>query len=326
MGVGVTAAPRISVIVPVYRAQEYLADCVNSLLAQTFQDFELLLVDDGSPDECPRLCEAFAQKDSRVRVLHQENQGVSAARNTGIETARGAFLAFVDADDWVEPAFLQRLYACIGDAQIALCGVADGAPFSPPAERFTRSEMRLRPSRYAQLAYTNYAINKLYRRELLLPTGPRFDPAMRRGEDAAFVAACLQKCDAFAACPELLYHYRANDDSATHRFYTGICRDESKLWQLQKPLFAPQEMAADERLWYDRWAYGKIIAVLRYIAQYAPNAAVRRQYIAEFLADAERQERFTRLPTGIGGRSKLYAELAKHGWYGALGAWLKRLG
>ena len=152
MGVGVTAAPRISVIVPVYRAQEYLADCVNSLLAQTFPDFELLLVDDGSPDECPRLCEAFAQKDSRIRVIHQENQGVSAARNTGIEAARGAFLAFVDADDWVEPAFLQRLYACIGDAQIALCGVADGAPFSPPAERFTRSEMRLRPSRYAQLA------------------------------------------------------------------------------------------------------------------------------------------------------------------------------
>ena len=128
---GVTAAPRISVIVPVYRAQEYLADCVNSLLAQTFPDFELLLVDDGSPDECPRLCEAFAQKDSRIRVLHQENQGVSAARNTGIEVARGAFLAFVDADDWVEPAFLQRLYACIGDAQIALCGVADGAPLLP---------------------------------------------------------------------------------------------------------------------------------------------------------------------------------------------------
>ena len=297
-------------IVPVYRAQEYLADCVNSLLAQTFQDFELLLVDDGSPDECPRLCEAFAQKDSRIRVIHQDTQGVSAARNTGLEAARGAFLAFVDADDWVEPAFLQRLYACIGDAP----------------ERFTRSEMRLHPSRYAQLAYTNYAINKLYRRELLLPTGPRFDPAMRRGEDAAFVAACLQKCDVLAACPELLYHYRANDDSATHRFYEGICRDESKLWQLQKPLFAPQEMAADERLWYDRWAYGKIIAVLRYIAQYAPNAAVRRQYIAEFLADAERQERFTRLPAGIGGRSKLYAELAKHSWYGALGAWLKRLG
>ena len=149
---------------------------------------------------------------------------------------------------------------------------------------------------------------------------------MRRGEDAAFVAACLQKCGVLAARPELLYHYRANDDSATHRFYEGICRDESKLWQLQKPLFAPQEMAADERLWYDRWAYGKIIAVLRYIAKYAPNAAVRRQYIAEFLADAERQERFTRLPAGIGGRSKLYAELAKHGWYGALGAWLRWLG
>ena len=149
---------------------------------------------------------------------------------------------------------------------------------------------------------------------------------MRRGEDAAFVAACLQKCDALAARPELLYHYRANDDSATHRFYEGICRDESKLWQLQKPLFAPQEMAADERLWYDRWAYGKIIAVLRYIAKYAPNAAVappihcgisgRRGTPRAVHPSARRDRR----------RSKLYAELAKHGWYGALGAWLKRLG
>lgn len=243
-----------------------------------------------------------------------------------MEAARGDFLAFVDSDDWVEPDFLQQLYEAIGNSQLSLCGVADQAPFAPPAECVSRQQMQHQPSRYAQLVYTNYAINKLYRRELLLPTGPRFDPAMKRGEDAAFVAACLQKCDTISACAGILYHYRVNEASATHRFYEGICRDEAKLWEAQRSLFAPTQMSAEEKIWFDRWSYGKIISVLRYIAVYAPTPAVRSRYIADFLQDPERFERFTHLPPGIGGRSRLYAMLARRKWFGTLGFWLGRLG
>ena len=318
--------PCISVIVPVYQAQAYLDTCVNSILTQTFPDFELILVDDGSTDDSLRLCNVYQQQDPRVRVLHQSNQGVSTARNVGIEQASGQFLAFVDADDWVEPSFLQCLHDAIGTAQISLCGVADEAPFAPPREEIALQDMRIHPSRYAQLAYTNYAVNKLYRRELLLPEGPRFVPDMKRGEDAAFVSACLQKCDRMAACPDTLYHYRMNEASATHRFYEGICRDESRLWEAQRPLFVPEQMSQEEKVWFDRWSYGKIIAVLRYIARYAPTSAIRGQYIKDFLADPERMERFTSLPSRIGGRSKLYAPLAKHGWYVFLGNCLRRLG
>lgn len=319
---GGDVVPVISVIVPVYQAQAYLSVCIDSLLAQTFRKWELLLIDDGSTDASPQICDTYAAKDTRVQVTHQKNQGVSTARNVGIAQARGDYLAFVDADDWVEPCFLQRLLDVIGPAQMALCGVADAAPFSPSLERFTRQQMQVQPSRYAQLVYTNYAINKLYRRELLLPDGPRFDTSMKRGEDAAFVAACLQKCDTIAACPDILYHYRVNEASATHRFYEGICRDEDKLWNAQRALFAPEQMSADEKIWFDRWSYGKIISVLRYIAAYAPSPAVRGRYMANFLQDPERFERFTCLPPGIGGRSRLYATVARRRWFRILGYYL----
>ena len=93
--------PEISVIVPVYRAQEFLSKCTASILSQTFQDLELLLIDDGSPDTSGQLCDQIAQSDPRVRVFHKENGGVSSARNLGMEQAKGTYLAFADADDWL---------------------------------------------------------------------------------------------------------------------------------------------------------------------------------------------------------------------------------
>ena len=99
----------ISVIVPVYNAGEYLEKCVNSILNQTFTDFELILVDDGSTDASGSMCDEFAQKDSRVKVIHQSNAGSSAARNVGIKASSGAFLSFVDSDDWLDPDFLEVL-------------------------------------------------------------------------------------------------------------------------------------------------------------------------------------------------------------------------
>ncbi len=106
--------PKISVIVPVYKVEKYIHRCVDSILNQTFRDFELILVDDGSPDNCGAICDEYAQKDGRVVVIHQENGGLSAARNVGIDWAfansESQWLAFVDSDDWVHPQFLELLY------------------------------------------------------------------------------------------------------------------------------------------------------------------------------------------------------------------------
>lgn len=102
--------PAISVIIPVYKAEKHLDACLSSVVSQTFEDIEVLLVDDGSPDRCPELCDRWAERDSRIRVLHRPNGGAAAARNAGIDAATGRFLAFVDADDRLKPDALQRAY------------------------------------------------------------------------------------------------------------------------------------------------------------------------------------------------------------------------
>ena len=118
-------SPEISIIVPVYKVEKYLNECIDSILAQTFTDFELILVDDGSPDNCPALCDAAAEKDSRVRVIHQQNKGLSGARNAGIDVARGNWLSFIDSDDTVEKTFCEKLYraATESGAELAACNM-----------------------------------------------------------------------------------------------------------------------------------------------------------------------------------------------------------
>ena len=115
--------PKISVIVPVYKAEHYLARCVDTLLAQTFDDFEVILVDDGSPDNSGAICDEYALKDKRVRVIHQPNAGVSMARQKGLDNARGEYVIHADPDDWVEPDMLKELYAKAKeeDADMVIC-------------------------------------------------------------------------------------------------------------------------------------------------------------------------------------------------------------
>ena len=102
--------PLVSVIVPVYKVEPYLERCLDSLVAQTLKEIEIIVIDDGSPDRCGEICDAYAAKDARFRVVHQENRGLSAARNAGIELARADYLMFVDSDDWVEPEFCRLPY------------------------------------------------------------------------------------------------------------------------------------------------------------------------------------------------------------------------
>ena len=113
----------ISVIIPVYKVETYLRRCIDSVLAQTYKNLEIILVDDGSPDGCPAICDAYAAQDSRVQVIHRKNAGLSGARNSGMDVAKGAYFVFVDSDDYVTPDFVERLYdACVttGSA-ISIC-------------------------------------------------------------------------------------------------------------------------------------------------------------------------------------------------------------
>ena len=123
--------PEISVIVPIYKVEPYLRRCVDSILAQTFADFEVILVDDGSPDGCPAICDEYAGKDERVRVIHQENGGLSAARNAGLDwvfaNSDSRWISFVDSDDWVHPRFLEYLHRAVVEnkVKISVCNVKE---------------------------------------------------------------------------------------------------------------------------------------------------------------------------------------------------------
>lgn len=116
---------KISVVVPIYKVQDYLERCIKSIINQTYDNLEIILVDDGSPDECPKICDEYALKDERIKVIHKENGGLSDARNFGTAAATGKYISFIDSDDWISKDFFSLLYYAIieNDCQIAECGV-----------------------------------------------------------------------------------------------------------------------------------------------------------------------------------------------------------
>ena len=166
--------PEISVIVPVYKVEKYLNECIDSILAQTFTDFEVILVDDGSPDNCPAMCDAAAQRDERVRVIHKANGGVSTARNAGLAAARGNWVGFVDSDDVIDKTYLEKLYCAAkqSGAEIAACNMLfmqeDGIPCRYQ-ERPLRTEVLSQDEAIHRMRLTPLiqATTRLHRRDIL---------------------------------------------------------------------------------------------------------------------------------------------------------------
>lgn len=182
--------PELSIIVPVYNVEEYLPKCIDSILVQTFTDFELILIDDGSPDRCGEICDEYAAKDSRIVVIHQKNQGVSAARNAGLDIAKGTYIGFVDSDDWIEPELYQTAirtaetpYDIISFGIQYIEGDRIGGGLDPDAE-YTQEE--LLSDLVAQPSQLGCGVvNKLYRRSLL--RGVRFPIGFPMCEDRIFL-------------------------------------------------------------------------------------------------------------------------------------------
>lgn len=314
----------ISVVVPVYNCAPYLDACLHSLQAQTWQNWEAVLVDDGSSDGSAALCDAWSQKDARIRVLHQKNAGVSAARNAGIEAVRGDYLAFVDADDRVEPEFLQTLRETIGDTQLAVCCVFDPSDWNEKIreEVVPLDVLRTTPSRYANPVYTNYPCNKLFLTGLIRKNGLTFPVGVRRCEDAYFVQDYLLCCKSIAVTTKKLYHYDQHDGSAMHRFYAGVCDDELPLMKRQYDLFhpaGPDSLRKEEEQAFALWQYGKVLAILRYILQYASEPAVCKAQVRRLLEFPLARHTMLNPPAGTGKKAILAALLLQmHAWDGLI--------
>lgn len=206
----------ISVIVPVYKVEEFLSRCVDSILCQSYSDFDLVLVDDGSPDRCGDMCEAYARQDSRVHVIHQENGGLSAARNSGIDWAfrnsGSRWLAFVDSDDWVHPDFLKVLYET---AEQTLCKISVCDFFRTSGEDFPEqpyhTAMRIAAGDFYcgdyQNGQTAVAWNKLYHKSLF--KNLRY-PVGKLHEDEFTTYQAVYQAGAVGVTPMVLYAYYQN--------------------------------------------------------------------------------------------------------------------
>lgn len=209
---GSSPIPRISVIVPVYKVEKYLPECIDSILAQTFTDFELILVDDGSPDNSGKICDDYATRDSRIRVFHKENGGVSSARNLGIDNATGEWMTFIDSDDWViSQEWEKALFALSMDRNCELllstmCGRESGEIRTLEFGDWLYSGGWERLS--MPLAFFRTHIIK--RNQIRFPLGVRY------GEDRLFCFKYLYFCSRIFCLGISYYNYRQREDSSMH--------------------------------------------------------------------------------------------------------------
>lgn len=216
----------ISVIVPVFNVEKYLEKCILSILAQTYKNFELILVDDASPDSCPEICDRYANIDQRIRVLHcKKNGGLSAARNIGIEAARGKWITFVDSDDWVSQEMLQYLYEGVkkNDAQIAVCdffrvyenGESTGESFGNfEGGIFTYEDVVRKFAGDENIWYT-IMFGKLFDSTLFKEI--RF-PQGKLNEDVFVTLKLFKQCRRVCSISRKLYYYVSRNTSIMHKY------------------------------------------------------------------------------------------------------------
>lgn len=215
---------KISVIVPIYGVEKYLQRCIDSLLKQTYTDYELILVDDGSPDSCPIICDEYAKRDKRIKVIHKENGGLSDARNTGMQEATGEYIVFVDSDDWVCDDYLEKLLQAISDTEADICECeviyAYGDEQKPmqisKALDIYSAEQSLKLLMEDRV-FHQYVWNKIYRREVI---GDILFPKGKTNEDEFWTYQIFGKAKKIIKIQAALYFYFQRPDSIMGSAYS----------------------------------------------------------------------------------------------------------
>ena len=203
--------PSLSIIMPVYNVERYLREAVDSVIAQTFTDWELILIDDGSPDNCPAICDSYAAADPRIRVIHQANGGLSAARNSGLEISEGRVIGFVDSDDRIDSRMYEKMIAAMTkhNADMVLCGYCfewrnrTKIKQPMPCASVLSHDEAMREL-FENRAIESYSWDKIYRREII----SSLYPVGRNYEDLAVMHRWMNNTSRLAVVDEPLYHYR----------------------------------------------------------------------------------------------------------------------
>lgn len=213
----------ISVIVPVYNVEKYLNKCVDSIINQTYKNLEIILVDDGSPDNCGKICDDYAKKDSRIRVFHKENSGVSSARNLGINNSTGNWIAFIDSDDWIEEKYFEIMLdkAKKENADIVICGYNKIwknkiEPINTSmGDKVYNSKEYLINCLYPQTGF-GFCHMKIIKKDCIGQA--LFDEKIAVGEDALFNIEISKNIEKVVFLSKPLYNYRNNENSLVKRF------------------------------------------------------------------------------------------------------------
>lgn len=244
----------ISVIVPVYNVDKYLNACIDSILRQSFDDFELLLVDDGSSDSSPAICDEYASRDPRVKVFHKANGGVSDARNTGLDHARGEYVAFIDGDDWIQPDYLEMLHDRMqsGSFDLVTSGLVwwhsdndqevDSLDEVPLLDIDVESDMVSLLSQH----HMTSPVSKLYRMDIIKEAGLRFDTRLSFGEDRDFNIRYLRFAKLVSTIGYAGYFYRRDlQDSLSVRKINHNYLVDIDYWDKLSILFSNREFSSE---------------------------------------------------------------------------------
>ena len=229
--------PKVSVIIPIYNTGKYLPECVESVRNQTLRDLEIILVDDESPDNAPELCDEYARKDSRIKVVHKKNGGLGYARNTGLDVATGEYVSFIDSDDFVLPEMMQTLYETAKEYDAD--DVRSGTIFYNNSKTTIRNDVdkltvfrgsdRVRkfvfdllgpmPEESRDVKYMMSVCTAIHKRNVIEENHVRFTSERETlSEDLIFDLDLLPKMNCIVCVPECFYHYRTNPNSLTHTF------------------------------------------------------------------------------------------------------------
>lgn len=253
----------ISIIVPIYKSEKYLSLCLDSLLAQTYQNLQIILVDDGSPDGSPNICDLYAKKDKRIQIIHQSNLGISAARNAGLDIATGDYIGFVDSDDWVEPEMFEALISLAKkyNTQIAMCGYKvdtekrfiDEKGQEGVYHTFDALEHIIKLGEF-----NGYLWNKLFDASLF--RGLRFESNISYCEDLLICVQCFMHVDTISFSTYPYYHYCPNENSLTKK----LTKATLTAFQAREKIISllPPELSSIEKAYYASavsdmlyWAY-----------------------------------------------------------------------
>lgn len=214
----------ISVTVAVYNTEKFLAKCMDAILAQTYKNIEIIAVDDGSKDGSLGILQEYEKKDSRVKAIHQENGGLAAARNTGLEHANGKYVCFLDSDDYIEEDYLEQLYQCLtqNDADVAVCGYYKELPNGRTEDMLLGIEGIVErdeaiANMYMHNSFGAYSWNKLFKMSIVKEYNIRYDLELRMTQDLYWSTLYMKQIKKAAYVNKPLYHYIYNEDSAVHK-------------------------------------------------------------------------------------------------------------